>query len=81
MSCVISVVMALAVLGRAGRGPLARRGRTTTVLAWAVLVYAVVGVVLNLVTRSSAERTLWAPVSGVLLVLVVVVMTGTRSRG
>jgi hypothetical protein len=80
-SCVLSLVMALAILGRAGRGPLARRGRTTTVLAWVTTVYAAVGLVLNLITRSSAERALWAPVSALLLLLVVVVMTQTRRRG
>ncbi|MCP3422188.1 hypothetical protein [Nocardioides pinisoli] len=80
-SCVLTLVVALAVLGRAGRGPLARRGRTTTVLAWVATVYAAVGVVLNLVTRSSSERTLWAPVSALLLLLVIVVMAQTRPRG
>jgi hypothetical protein len=42
------------------------------------MVYAAVAVILNLITRSTAERTLWAPVSIVLLLLVASVMVTTR---
>jgi cell shape-determining protein MreD len=48
-----------------------------TVLAWVAMVYTVVAVVLN-ITRSTAERALWAPVSIVLLLLVFTVMVATR---
>jgi hypothetical protein len=41
-------------------------------------VYAAVAVVLNIITRSTAERALWGPVSIVLLVLVTTVMVTTR---
>ena len=78
-SCVLSVGMAGAILGRVGRGPLARLPvRATTVLAWATTVYATAGVVLNVISRSTAERTAWAPVSVVLLALVAFVMITTH---
>ena len=79
-SCVISVVMAAAILGRAGRGPLRKYHRVTTVLAWSTTVYAVVGVVLNLITQSAAERAVWAPVSIVILGLVAFVMIATHRK-
>ena len=78
VSCVISAAMAAAILGRVGRGPLRRfPPGATSVLAWFTMAYAVVGVVLNLITRSAAERALWAPVSIVLLGLVAFVMVTT----
>lgn len=81
VSCGLALVMALAVLGRVGEGPLTRLpARVTTLLAWFATVYAAVAVVLNLITRSTAERALWAPVSVVLLALVVHVMARTRAR-
>jgi hypothetical protein len=80
LSAVLSIVMAGAVLARAGRGPLRRLpSRVTTVLAWFTTLYAAVAVLLNLVTRSDAERNLWAPVSILLLALVAYVMVTTRS--
>ena len=79
VSCVISVVMANAVLARVGRGPLGvRPSRVAAVLAWFTMVYAVVAVILNLISRSSAERALWAPVSLVLLGLITYVMVATH---
>ena len=73
--------MAGAILARAGLGPLQRLPpRVVTVLAWITTVVAVITVVLNLITRSAAERNLWAPVSIVLLLLVVIVMVTTRRR-
>jgi hypothetical protein len=81
ISCVISAVMLAAILGRVGRGPLQKfPPRATTVLAWFTMVYAVVGVVLNLITRSAGERALWAPVSLVLLGLVAFVMVTTNRK-
>ena len=48
MSCVLAIVMAGAILGRAGQGPLRKRSpRVTTVLAWFTTVYALL---LGLVT-------------------------------
>ena len=79
VSCVLSIVMAGAILARAGEGPLRRLpARVVTVLAWAAMVYAVIAVVLNIITRSTAERALWAPVSIVLLLLIATVIVTTR---
>jgi hypothetical protein len=79
VSCFLSVVMANAILGRVGRGPFGlRSSRIATVLAWFTLVYTVIAVVLNLITRSSAERALWAPVSIALLGLITLVMVATH---
>ena len=59
ISCVLLIVMAGAILARAGEGPLGRLpARVVTVLAWVAMVYAVVAVVLNIITRSTAERAL-----------------------
>jgi hypothetical protein len=78
LSCLLSIAMAAAVLGRVGHGPLGRvPARVTTLLAWFTTVYAGVAVVLNLITRSTAERALWAPVSVVLFGLVAFVMVKT----
>ena len=81
-SCALSIGMAGAILGRVGRGPLRHLpARITTVLAWSTTAYAIVGVALNLITRSTAERALWAPVSMLLLGLVAFVMvTSHRER-
>src|SRR5688572_30153902 len=79
VSCVLSIGMAGAILGRVGHGPLGRHhGPVTTVLVWFTTAYAVIGVVLNVITRSAAERALWAPVSMLLLGLVTFVMVATR---
>ena len=81
VSCVLSIVMAGAILARAGEGPLQRLpARVVTVLAWVATVYSAVAVVLNIITRSTAERALWAPVSIVLLLLVATVMVTTTRR-
>lgn len=81
VSCLFSILMAGAILARAGEGP-ARRlpPRVVAVLAWITTVFAIITVVLNLITRSSAERALWAPISIVLLLLVAIVMVATRRR-
>ena len=62
VSCLLSILMAGAILARAGEGPLRRLPpRVVTVLAWITMVFAIITVVLNLITRSTAERALWAP--------------------
>jgi hypothetical protein len=43
-------------------------------------MYAAVAVVLNLITRSTTERALWAPVSVALLGLVSLVMVTTSTH-
>ncbi len=81
ISCALSIVMAGAIVGRVGHGPFRLWPvRLRTPLAWATAVYSLIAVVLNLITRSAAERALWAPVSLVLLGLVTFVMATTSSR-
>jgi sulfite exporter TauE/SafE len=73
------IVMSGAILARAGDGPLRRLPvRVVTVLSWVALVYAAIGIVLNSITKSTAERALWAPVSIVLFILAAIVMVTTR---
>jgi len=79
VSCAILLVMAAAILARVREGPLkSAPGRLVTALAWFTTIYAGVGVVLNLATRSSSERSVFAPTAIVLFVLVVTVMVGSR---
>jgi hypothetical protein len=81
ISCALSIVMAGAIVGRVGRGPFRRwPARLRTALAWATTVYSLIAVVLNLITRSNAERAVWAPVSLALLGLVTFVMATTSRR-
>jgi hypothetical protein len=78
ISCALLMVMAGAIVGRAGHGPFRLwPGGLRTALAWATTVYSLIAVVLNLITRSAAERALWAPVSLVLMGLVAFVMATT----
>jgi hypothetical protein len=82
VSCVLLMVMAGAILGRVGQGLFRLlSSRVKTVLAWFTTVYAVAGVVLNLITQSTAERALWAPVSILLLGLIAFVMVTTHDNG
>ena len=79
VSCVILLVMASAMLARAGEGPLKNApGRLVTALAWFTTIYSAVAVVLNLATESSSERAVFAPTAILLFVLVVSTMVGSR---
>ncbi|MCO6452494.1 MAG: hypothetical protein J5I90_17070 [Caldilineales bacterium] len=59
--------LAVVVLGRAGI-ILRRWGRVWRWLAWFVVVFATLSLVLNLITPSGGERLIWAPVALLLLV-------------
>jgi len=61
------VGMALVVMTRAGLFT-PRWARHARWLIWIVVVYGVIGLILNLITPSAGERALWAPVVFVLLV-------------
>ena len=61
VQAVILCGVAVAVLARAGIGP--RGWWSGRQLAWAVVALLGVGVVLNLITPSGAERLVWAPVA------------------
>ena len=79
VSCVILLVMAASILARVRAGPLnGAPGKLVTALAWFTTIYAAVTVVLNLATRSSSERAVFAPTAILLFVLVATVMVGSR---
>ena len=79
ISCAVLLVMAAAILARVREGPLkGAPRRLVTALAWFTTIYAAVGVGLNLATRSSSERAVFAPTAILLFVLVVTVMVGSR---
>jgi len=79
VSCVILLVMATAILARVREGPLKNApGRLVTALAWFTTLYSALSVVLNLATRSSSERAVFAPTAILLFVLVVSTMVGSR---
>ena len=62
VSCAILLLMAAAILARVREGPLKDApGRLVTVLAWFTTIYSALSVVLNLTTRSSSERAVFAP--------------------
>jgi len=78
-SAVLLVVMACAVLARVGMGPLrSAPRRLVTVLAWFTAVYSVLGLLANVATQSERERMVWAPITAVLGVLVLVAVLGSR---
>ena len=81
VSFLIVGVMALAILARAGQGPLASAPRRlVTVLAWFTLVYMCLAVIVNLITPSASERLVWAPMSVAILFFAAVVMWRTARR-
>ena len=74
--------MASAILARVREGPLENApGRLVTALAWFTTIYSALAVVLNLITRSSSERAVFAPTAILLFVLVVITMVGSRRTG
>lgn len=66
------------VLARAG---IALRAweRVSQWMVWVVVAFAVLSLMLNLITPSAGERMLWAPVALVLLVCSLLVATGRKS--
>ncbi len=79
-SAVVCVALAAGILARVGYGPLVRGGRLVTVLTWVLVGYSAVAVVLNLASRSVAERAAWVPVSLLLLGSSLAAAVGTRRR-
>ena len=79
VSCAILLLMAAAILGRVREGPLQNApSRLVTALAWFTTIYSALSVVLNLITRSSSERAVFAPTAVVLFALVVTALVGSR---
>jgi hypothetical protein len=48
-----------------------RASRLMRVVRWLTLVYAVLGIIVNVITPSANERMVWAPVSVLLFLLLV----------
>ena len=69
------LLMAAVILSRAGVA-LPRWSRASRWLAWVVVAFAVVSLVLNLITPSAGERMIWAPVALLLLVTSLIVAVG-----
>lgn len=61
------VLIALVVLSRAGLPP-RRWARASTRLIWLAVGFSTLSLLLNLITPSSGERAIWAPVAAVLLI-------------
>lgn len=78
--CVLALlVMAFSLLARVSRGPFKRfPRRRLRVLYWFTTIFAALSVVLSLSTKSSIEREIWAPVTIVLLALVLFTLRRTR---
>lgn len=81
VSAAIVVMMAAAVLARAGLGPLkSAPPLLVTVLAWLTLIYSALAVFVNIITPSWRERALWAPVCVVIFAAVLITMVKSRRR-
>lgn len=78
VSVVVLVGFALALLGRVGWGPWAGRRRLNGVVAWIAVAYAALAVLLNAMTPSAVERSVWLPFSIVLLAAELVTVLGSR---
>jgi hypothetical protein len=67
IQAVLLVGMAAVILARAGL-ILPRWSRVSRWLAWVVVAFAAVSLVLNLITPSAGERAIWAPTALFLLI-------------
>ena len=77
IQAVLIALMAAVVLSRAGLF-LPAWSRATRWLVWVVVLVAAVSSVLNLITPSSGERAVWAPVALLLLASALVVASVRR---
>jgi hypothetical protein len=75
VQAVILVLMAAVILSRAGLA-LPSWSRVARWLAWVIVAFLAVGVVLNLITPSAGERLIWAPVALLLFICSFVVALG-----
>ena len=67
IQAVLLLGMAAVILARAGL-ILPRWSRASRWLAWLVVAFAALSLVLNLITPSAGERIIWAPVALLLLI-------------
>ena len=78
VQAVVLGLLALVVLARAGI-VLPKWSKTSRWLAWVVVAFSALSLVLNSITPSARERMIWAPVALVLLVCGVTVARGQTS--
>jgi hypothetical protein len=79
LSVLVLLVMAFALVARIGGGPFKRFPRQRLRwLNWFTIVFSGFSVVINVATESALEREIWAPVSIVLFVLVLLTFQRTR---
>jgi len=78
VSILVLVLMAQALLAKNGVGLIVSWPEAIkTVLIWLTFAYAVLGFVMNWISRSKKERLVWGPVATLLLVLVSLAMFGS----
>jgi hypothetical protein len=75
----VLLLLAGVVVARSGIG-LLRWARISTRLIWVVVAVVAASAVLNMITPSSGERIIWAPVTMILLLSSLLVATSPRPR-
>jgi hypothetical protein len=68
VSIVLYAVFGYVALAKAGLLPLLGNGTVTAVATWVLTAYFVLGVLMNAISRSKAERAVMTPVASVLAV-------------
>ena len=77
ISILVLILMAQGLLAKYGTGLISGwPSALITVLVWLTFAYAVLGFVMNWLTRSKKERMVWGPVATILLVLVSLAVFG-----
>jgi hypothetical protein len=79
IQALLLVAMAVVILARAGL-IMPRWSRASRWLAWIVVAFATVSLVLNLLTPSARERAIWAPTALLLLISSIVVAFSSSSE-
>ena len=77
ISILVLILMAQGLLAKYGTSLISGwPSALITVLVWLTFAYAVLGFVMNWLTRSKKERMVWGPVATILLVLVSLAVFG-----
>ena len=79
IQALVLLALAAVVLARQGIA-FARLASPSRWLVWVVVAVAALSVVLNVITPSARERTVWSPVALTLLITSLLVATGPRPR-
>ncbi|MEY3856085.1 MAG: hypothetical protein RJA45_555 [Actinomycetota bacterium] len=78
VSILVLILMAQVLLATIGDGLITDwPSPILEVLKWLTFAYAILGFVMNWITRSKKERMVWGPVATILLVLVSLAIFGT----